>query len=146
VRKTAAALLMLAAVAAPATAAFRADATTLTWFGVRPAAEADKYRDALLWYYEGQPLNGLLATSARNNVTLTDVGGGNKELAISMPLAAGNAWVTALVAVPCPTASTNADKRACADPMIRADIKRVWDAYDAHLRDQSTPLTPAPDL
>lgn len=137
-------LLILSAV--PASAAFRADATTLTWYGVRPTAEATKYRDALLWNYERQPLNGLLATAARANVVFTDVGGGNHELAITMPLAAGNAWVSALVAVPCPTANTNVEKRACADPMIRQDIKRVWDAYEAHLRDLGTPLAPAPDI
>lgn len=141
-----AALLILALVAAPAAAAFAADATTLTWSVERSTAEITKYRDALLWYYERQPLNGLLATSARTNITLTDIGGGNSRLSIAMPLAAGNAWVTTLVAVPCPAATTNADKRACADPLIKSDIKRVWEEYDAHLRNLSTPLTPAPDL
>lgn len=138
--------LLLLAVAGPAAATFRADASTLTWYGQRVTADIQKYQAALLWYYDGQPLNGLLATSARSNVTLTDLGGGNSELAITMPLGAGNTWVSNLVALPCPSANTNALKRSCADPLIKADIKRVWELYDAYLRSISAPPVAAPDL
>jgi hypothetical protein len=132
--------------AAPVAAEWRADASTLTWFHAKPTADMQQLRDALLWYYEGQALNGLLATSARPNIALTDVGGGNSELAITLPLAAGNTWVAALVLSPCPSANTTALRRACADPLIKSDLRRVWREYRAFLREQSTPIVEPPAL
>jgi hypothetical protein len=140
------AIFVLALLSAlPASASFRVDGggTLLTWFGTRPTAEATTYRDALLWHYNGAPLDGLLATAARPSVALTSVGGGNSELAISMPLAAGNTWVAALALGPCPTANTDALRRTCVDPMIKADLKRVWDDYQRFL---ATPPPAAPDI
>lgn len=139
-------LAILAIVAIPAAAEWRADVSSLTWFGTRPTADMSQLRDALLWYYEGQPLNGLFATSARPNIALTDIGGGNSEIAITMPLSAGNSWVAALVATPCPSANTTALRRACADPLIKADLRRVWREYRSYLREQSTPVQEPPEL
>lgn len=138
--------LALLLLAAPSWASFRADASTVTWFSQLPTASMTKYRDALLWYYGLQPLNGLLATSAISNVVLTDLGGGNSELAITMPLGAGNTWVATLAAPACPSANTTALRRTCVDPLIKADFKRVWELYDAYLRNIASPPVAPPDL
>lgn len=137
---------LFAVAASPARASFRADASTLTFYGQRATADITKYRDALLWYYDSRPLDGLFATSARSNITVTDLGGGSSELAITMTLSVGNTWVANLAAAPCPAANTTALRRACADGLIKADLKRVWELYDAYLRSVSAPPVTAPDL
>lgn len=144
-RKQLLALIVLLVVAAPSisTAASRANGSTLTFFYVRTTAEMTVLRDALLWHYEQHALDGLLATAARPSVVLADVGGGNSELAITMPLAAGNAWVTAYVTGRCSDVSTVALRRACADAAIRQDLKRIWDDYQAHL---AAPPPAAPEI
>lgn len=144
--RTLALFALLAGLALPLAAEFSADATTLTWFSDKPTQVVTDYRNALLWHYEGQPLDGLLATSARTNVTLTDLGGGNSRLAIAMPLGAGNSWVAALVATVCPSASTHAERRVCADPLIKSDLKRILRNHRTFLREQSTPVAEPPDL
>lgn len=136
-------LALLLAIAAPALPASRANGSTLTFFWVRPTADAATYRDALLWHYEQHALDGLLATAARPNVALTDLGGGNSELSITMPLAAGNAWVTAYVTGRCSDVSTVALRRACADAAIKQDLRRIWSDYQAFL---ATPPPEAPEL
>lgn len=134
------AFIALAALATPLAAEWRADANTLTWFAQRPTADMTQLRDALLWHYNGQPVDGLLATAARPQINLADVGGGNSELAITMPLAAGNTWVAALVTAPCPAANTTAERRVCADPLIKDNFRRIWRSYRDFLREQSTPV------
>lgn len=138
--------LALTCLAAPLSAEWRSDASSLTWFHAKPTADMQQLLDALLWHYNGQPVDGLLATSGRPNINLTSVGGGNSELAVTLPLNAGNTWVAALVAVPCPSASTNAERRACADPLIKDNFRRIWRNYRAHLREQSTPVVEPPEL
>lgn len=137
------ALALLVTLAAPLSAGSRANGSTLTFFYVRTTAEMTVLRDALLWHYEQHALDGLLATAARPSVALTDVGGGNSELAITMPLTAGNAWVTAYVTGRCSDISTVALRRACADNAIRQDLRRIWDDYQAHL---ATPPPAAPEI
>lgn len=132
------------ALATPALADWRANATTLTFFAQRPTATVTELRDALLWRYESLALDGLLATSARPNIAITDLGSGNSELSIALPLAAGNTWVAA-IATRCPEATTTATRRACADAFIRADMRAAVHAYRAHLREQSTPVA-TPDF
>jgi hypothetical protein len=135
------ATLALALFAAAASADWRANATTLTWFGSRPTAAVTELRDALLWRYESKVLDGLFATAARPSIGITDLGGGNSELTIALPLAAGNAWVTS-IATRCPEATTTATRRACADAFIRQDMRDAVFAYRQHL---ATPIV-TPDF
>lgn len=132
--------------ASGAHADWRATATNLTWFVVKPTADMAQLRDALLARYDGLPLDGLLATAARASITLTDVGSGNSELAITLPLSAGNSWVTALTAVPCPTANTTALRRACADMLVKADLLRLWRLWRILQREQANPIVEPPPL
>lgn len=132
-KKLAGLLLLSLLSALPLAASNRADASFVTFFYVKTTAEMTTLKDALFWHYNGVALDGLVATAARVNVNLTSVGGGNSELAISMPLAAGDTWVAALAATQCPSASTTQARRDCLDPMIRQDLKRIWDDYQRFL-------------
>lgn len=145
-RKTITTVALLLALVAPAAAAWRQDANSLTWHASRATADMAQLRDALLWHYEGTALDGALATSARPRIALTDLGGGNSELSITMGRAAGDAWVGAYAARACPDATTNAQRAACVDAAIKSDLRRIWSAYRHHLREQATPVAEVPDL
>lgn len=140
--------LLLALVTAPLAADWReTGGTSLVWFSQRATADINEVRDALLWYYDRQEtITGLVAQGARPHFTVTSVGGGNSELSITLPLTAGNNWVTAMAATPCPAANTTTLRRACVDTLIKADFKRLWRSYRAFLREQSTPVVEPPDL
>lgn len=136
---TAAALGLL--LAAPSGAAWTANGSTLRWTAQRATADMNEVRDALLWRYESRVLDGLFATAARASITVTDVGGGNSELSISLPLAAGNTWVTAIAAARCPEADTTAKRRACVDLFIKQEIRETWQAWR-----NRTPPAEVPEL
>jgi hypothetical protein len=146
-RKFILSLVAVLAISAPASAEFTATASDLVWETTRVTAEINELRDALLWYYDRQEtLSGLVAQAARPHFAVASVGGGNSKMSITLPLAAGNTWVTAMAAVPCPAATTTADKRTCVDGLIKADFKRLWRAYRVFLREQSTPIVEPPNL
>lgn len=138
-KKLAALALLLLTLAAPASAEWVANGTTLTWkTPPRPTADMQQLYDAMLWKYRGSPLDGLFASAAFTKFTLTSLGGGNSEISLELPLAVGNNWVLNLAAGPCPTANTTALRRACVDPLIKNDLMILWRQYRAFLRDTNS--------
>lgn len=130
-----AALLLLAAV--PAAADWRLQAQAATWYVQRPTADMAELRLALLWHYERNALDGVMVTAARPQISITDVGGGNSELAISMTRTAGESWINAYAPVVCSDSSTLAARAACADAGIKDDLRRIWLNYR---KAQQTPV------
>lgn len=133
---TAAALCLLAT---PSGAAWVANGATLKWTAQRSTADMTEVRDALLWRYENSVLDGLFATAARPSIVLADVGGGNSELSVSLPLAAGNTWVTSVAATRCPEADTTAKRRVCVDLFIKQEIRATWQAWRARAAPPEVP-------
>lgn len=132
-------------IAAPLAAGWRTDATYLTWFIQKPTADMTQLRDALNWYSARNALSGMLGTAVRPSVVLTDVGGGNSELAINMPLATGNAWVDAYAPTICSVVSTVEERQACVEAGVKADLNVIWLNYRIYLNAQANPVaTPAP--
>lgn len=139
-------LVLLFGLAAPLAAEWRGNGTTNTWYVQRVTAEMQELRDALFWHYEGQGIDGALSLGARPNIALTSIGGGNSELAITMPKTASDAWGVAYAARACPSANTAQLRAACTDAAIKQDLGRIWHRYKLHLRDLADPPPPVPVL
>lgn len=137
-RKLFLAALLLAATAAPARADFRQTASVLTFFFQESTPKMLELRDALLWKFDRLALDGLLATSARTNITVSDVGTSAtcpvapcSEFAIAMPRAAGDAWTANLAASRNCVATTTVQRLDCANTAIREDMLQTIRAYRA---------------
>jgi hypothetical protein len=152
-RKILAAIALLLA-AAPALATpgsgWRQTAQTDTWFVESTPANMTQLRDALIWHYERNALDGLVKTSALPNIALVSTSGGSCivgtspacELSVSMTRTQGDAWIIAYATAACPSATTNAARAACADTGIRADMQAIWQQYNDATYDASKPATP----
>lgn len=124
---------LLLVVAAPGRADFRQTASVLTFFFQSSTAKMTELRDALLWKYDRLAVDGLMATSARSNIVLSDLGGGQSELSIAMPRAAGDTWTANLAASRGCVATTTAQRLDCANTAIREDMLQTIKAYRASL-------------
>jgi hypothetical protein len=131
-RKLLAALLLLA-IAAPTLADFRQTPSVLTFFLQASTARMTELRDALLWRSDRRALDGLMATSARTNIVLSDLGGGQSELSIAMPRAAGDTWTANLAAARNCVATTTVQRLDCANTAIREDMLQTLREYRASL-------------
>ena len=138
-RKLLIASLLLAAFAAPASAEFRQTSSVLTFFFQSSTSSMTELRDALLWKFDRLALDGLMATSARTNIVLSDLGGGQSEFKIDMPRAAGDAWTANLAASRNCVATTTLQRLDCANTAIREDMLQTLKAYRAYLQ------TPPPE-